>query len=173
MFDYPENYGPFVSFTRGEKTIIYTKDITSDNVDYYFNSLLNVLRDGINSDQVMSNFITYVFDDGTDVDLSIPDSYTNIALWKLVVMTGNHIEPKHLVFEDDFVADMIADFINNYLIIPYRKDMDNIRLNNIIDDIEYQFKSIDEFSMFLANTANLKDYRDLMNENPRAYDIMH
>ena len=173
MFDFPENYGPFVPFTEGKKLVIYTRDINTSNVDYYFQSLLNVLRDGINSIITATNFITYIFDDGIDVELSITDSYTNIILWKLVLLTGDTIKPNHLVFEEDFTANIIANFINKNLVIPYRKKYNNITLNNMIDECEKLFKTINEFSMFLANTSNLKDYIDLGNQNPEAYNIMH
>ena len=94
-------------------------------------------------------------------------------MWKLICISGSPILPEHLIFEEDFTAALIGKYINKYLIIPHRKDMENMKLNNIIDDVLFLFKNIDLFSMYLANTANLEDYIDLMNSNPEVYNIFH
>lgn len=168
-----DNYGPYREYAQGLQQTIYTKDITVDNVDQYFNSIINILKDGIETRIVSHNFITYVFDNGEDVELSLSDSYLNIIMWKLICISGSPILPEHLIFEEDFTAALIGKYINRYLIIPHRKDMENMKLNNIIDDVLFLFKNIDLFSMYLANTANLEDYIDLMNSNPEVYNILH
>ena len=173
MLDNYQNYGPFEQFARGYEQIIHTSDITSDNVIFYFNSLLNILKDGIDTEIVESHFIKYIFDTGDDIELSVPDSYVNIIMWSLVLYSGDRIRPEHIIFDEDFQAKQIANYINKFLIIPNRKHIVNIKLNNIIDDVLFLFKSIDKFSMYLSNTSNLKDYIDLMNENPEVYDILH
>lgn len=168
-----DNYGPYTEFAKGNQLTIYTRDITKENVDLYFNSIINIFKDGIETDIVSHNFIKYVFNDGNFIELSLPDSYINIIMWKLILITGDFIRPEHIMFDECFRASQISAYINKYLIIPHRKTISNMTLNNIIDDVLFLFKSIDSFSMYLANTANLKDYIELMNTNKEVYDILH
>ena len=46
-----------------------------------------------------------------------------------------------------------------------RKRFPNIVLNNVIDDALFNFSFVDEFSMYLANTINLEDTMNLMNQH--------
>lgn len=170
---YPENYGPLHDFALGKHVTIYTKDINNSNIDKYIIGVINILKDGIETEYVQGTPINIVFNDMMDIDTFIPDLFPNFIMWKMVTMINEKIESKHFIFEEDFTQNTIKNFVDNVLIKPHVRDTDNIVLNNIIDDVLCMYKYVDHFSMYLANTCNMDDYVRLMNENQEAYDCLH
>lgn len=168
-----EIYGPYVEFLKEEHMTVYTDNITKQTWDDYFRGLLNILKDGIETDLVKSGKLDVVFGNGKHIRLTVSDFFMNIIFWRMIVYTNFRIEPKHLFFSENITKNEIADYINKMLIIPNRKNTDVLVLNNIIDDTLYNFKYLNQFSLFLANTYCLHDDVLLMKASPRYREILH
>lgn len=172
-FAHPENYGVYLPFIEGEKMIIMTKNINRESWNMYYNCLLNLLKDGIDSEIVQTNFVTIVFEDDVELEISIPDLYINMILWYMLVRTNTKIMSRHIFFVDEIKNNCIKDYIDKFLIEDNRKTFSNRELNNIIDDTLCHFHDIDNFAMYLANTVNLEDNVFLMERCPEFYQCMH
>lgn len=173
MLDNLENYGVYSELVQNRKIIINTKDINIDNWDNHFASILNIFKDGIETDFVQSLFITVDFNGVIQVDLSITDYFFNLIMWYLIIRTGDPIEPKHLLFEKELTGRVIKKYIDNHFISINRKRFTNKELNNIIDDTLHAYSHINQFAFYLANTINLEDTLDLMKADPEVYDVLH
>ncbi len=167
------NYGPYAELVQTGKMIVDVSTININNYQTHLNSILNIMRDGIETDFVQSTFITVEFGNGVTVELSIMDYFFNIIMWYLMVRTNVPIEPKHIFFEEAITKNVIKDYIDDHFIDINRKKYSNIELNQIISDTLETYKYIDEFSMYLCNTINLEDTIDLMNKYPEFNDIIH
>lgn len=170
---YLENYSIYADVITKGKATVYTKDITKENWEVHYNSILNILRDGVESDVVKYNFIEIIFDCGESVELTIPDYWYNLIMWYIIVTVGQRIQPKHLFFDEAITRRTIKKYIDKFFIDENLSKLPNMTLNNIIDDCMFRFGEIDEFSYYLANTINLEDFITLMNENPEFYNILH
>lgn len=169
-----EYYGPYVELVKQDKGFtINSNTITSETWDNHFNSILNILKDGIELPELHTKFITVIFDDGNTVDFTITDYFFNLIMWYLIVKVGYNVQPKHIFFEEAITKSAIKKYIDRHFIDVNRRRFDNITLNNIIDDALYKFTEIDQFSLFLANTINLEDTIDLMNKSKEFSDIIH
>ena len=168
-----KNYGIYGECAHGHTTVINTSDLTRENWGFHYNCILNLLRDGIETDDIQSSFIEVHFADGNKLDLTIPDYLLNLIMWNMLIRTNIPIESKHVFFADEIKKDTIKDYIDKFLIDTSRKRFTNKELNNIIDDTLYHMHDIDEFSMFLSNTVNLEDNVFLMEKNPEFYQCMH
>ena len=168
-----ENYGVYEENAHGHSTIINTNDLTKENWSYHYNSIINLLRDGIETDEVQGSFIEVHFADRKKLDLTIPDYLLNLIMWNMLIRTNIPIESKHIFFAKEIKKDTIKDYIDKFLIDTSRKRFTNKELNNIIDDTLYHMHDIDEFAMFLSNTVNLEDNVFLMEKNPEFYECMH
>ena len=168
-----KNYGVYAGIAKGNNVKIQVSSITNENWDSHYNSIFNLLRDGIETPEVQESFIKVTFADGITLELSIPDYLLNLIMWNMLIRTGCQIESKHVFFATEIKRDNIKDYIDTFLIDECRKRFSNKELNNIIDDTLYHFHDIDEFSMYLSNTVNLEDSIFLMNECPEFYDCMH
>ena len=77
---YPENYGYYAPLAYGEQIVVHTTDINIVNWNDHYKAILNMLKDGIYSDQVHKIMITVVFADGITLELSIFDYFINLII---------------------------------------------------------------------------------------------
>ena len=166
-------YYKFNEFIKEGKMTLKTSEINAGNWQELYGGIMNVMRDGIETDFVQKNFITVDFGDGDIVNLSIFDLYVNIIFWYPIAAQGQMIDGRHLHFPKTETQNTIKRFLDKYVIEVDRKVMDSVRLNNILDDTVHTFIESKEFSLYLANTINLKDIIDLMDACPEFDEIMH
>lgn len=167
-------YYLYGNLVRTGKILIRTRDITNKTWYDHYNGILNILRDGIETEYVQTMTITVQFDTGEDVDLLINDYYLNLLFWFPIIILGdNTIQPQHLVFKNALTGKDIKKYVDKFFVIPKKIKIDNKLLNNIVAETIEHFIDIDEFSMFLSNTLNLEDSIELMTANKDYYDLLH
>lgn len=170
---YPENYGIYKGIANNEPITIYTNNIIIDNYSDYYNNLLNIFKDGIETEQVQSYMIHIVFTNNIEVDLTLFDYWLNLVMWYLFVATDRQIMSSYLIFSDEFTTNIIKNYIDENLIDICRKSYTNIKLNNIIDDTIKKFHDIELFANYLSNTICLEDSAILMKYDKEFWDCMH
>lgn len=168
-----ENYGPYAELAQTGCITIHTQDINITNWKVHIHSIVNIMKDGIETDFVHNMKITVVFQDNQDINLTVFDYFFNLILWHLIIRTGDAITSKHIFFDECITKKSIKKYIDNKFINVYRSMFSNMELNNIIDDTMHEFSHIDLFSFYLCNTINIEDNLELMNKYPEFNDIMH
>ena len=167
------NYGPFAEFARTGKYTLNVSDITIDTWQSYYDGILNIFKDGIETDEVQRMMIHVNFQNNTNVDLSIFDYCLNLMFWKLLTEVNHPIWDVHLVFFENITKKSIKEYIDNVFVDQYRKKLPFIELNQTIDNVIGKFRDLRIFQMYLANTLNLEDTIDLMNKYPEFADTVH
>lgn len=167
------NYGRFIDLVQTGSIVLYTKDLTNDNIDDAFFSILNILKDGIEDPFVQNMKITVVFTDDESITLSIFDLFFNLIMWKLPLSVNDPLTSEFLFFDDAITRKTIKKYIDSKFLNKHRTTIDNIKLNQIIDDTLYKFKYIDDFSFYLFNTVNNEDTIELMNQNQTFWNCLH
>lgn len=153
---------------------IYTSEFASmEYLDEHFHQILNIMLDGIETQQVQNSIVYVHFTDGEVVKLSIFDYWFNLIFWGLPVQAGHDIDSRYLWFAEDITQDDISEYINEKFLAIDRMNFSNMQINNMIDEVMWKFQYIDKFSMFLYNTANNEDTIMLMQKDPEFYDAMH
>ena len=182
MLNNYQNYYMFADLVRTGKFYLRTSDITSSNWQEYYDGILNILKDNIETEEIKRFIITVDFGNNDIVDLTIFDLYFNIIMWYLVVKSGITLDGRALFCPKVINRKCIKKYFDRYIPIIvekfshiYKHDVKRITisLNNIIDDTLSKFSDVDSFSFFLANTINLKDTVDLMNNIPEFNDLVH
>ena len=169
-----ENYGPYKDIISGKKVRINVSSLgTSEQWQSHYDSVLNLFKDGVETECVQKGFVNIVFADGSDLDLSLADYLLNLIMWNMLIRTNIPIMPMHVFFANEIKKDTIKDYIDTFLIDTSRKSFTNKELNNIIDDTLYRMHDIDSFAMFLANTVNLEDNVFLMERCEAFNNCMH
>ena len=169
-----QNYGPFAQFAQTGSMTISVADIVPSNWDSYYEGLLNVFKDGIETEQIHNGFVVIYFDrEKIDCQLSIVDTFFNLVMWYLIINAGEDIKPYHVYFPDNITGKSIKKYIDDFFIRVNRKTMSNIQMNNLIDDMLTKLSVVNQFSMYFANTINLEDNITLMKANKEFYDILH
>ena len=168
-----QNYGDYIPLVQNGSIQVYTGNLTRENLNDHFYSILNIMRDGIETDFVQHMAINIQFVDNVDVTLSIFDYFLNLIMWNLPLNTDTPITSRFLFFQEKFNKNAIKNYIDDKFLIDNCKKYDTMTLCNIIDDTLYKFKYIDEFSLYLCNTINDEDTIELMNQNPEAWEYLH
>lgn len=171
--NYKDQYYPYKDLVETGRQTVYTKDINKDNIDIHFNSILNILKDGIETQEVQSMMIHVVFQNDKELDLAIFDYVINLMFWPLCTNVNHPIWDVHLVWFEDITKRSIKEYIDNIYIDRYRKTLPFIELNQTIDLVLGKFRELRPFQMYLANTLNLEDTIDLMNEYPEFNETIH
>lgn len=166
-------YYPYKDLCETEKQTIYTKDITNENINRHFYSIINILKDGIETPEVQSMMITVIFEDDVDVELSIFDYMYNLMFWQLRTSINKPITSLYLFFFEDITKKAIKSYIDNTFVDPYRKQIPFITTNQTIDAPMGKFRDLRQFQLYLANTLNLEDSLELMNKYPEFNDTVH
>lgn len=182
MLNNYQNYYMFADLVRTGRFYLRTSNITSSNWQEYYDGILNILKDNIETEEIKHFIITVDFGNNDVVDLTIFDLYFNIIMWYLVVKSGITLDARALFCPKIINRKCIKKYFDKYIPIIverfshiYKHDVKRITisLNNIIDDTLSKFSDVDSFSFFLANTINLKDTVDLMNNIPEFNDLVH
>lgn len=173
VLPYPENYGPYAAIAKGEIISIDVSVLTKETWQNHYDSVLNIFKDGIESEIVQSSFIRVKFADSVEIELALTDYLLNLIMWNMLIRTGIPICSKHIFFDDEIKKDTIKRYIDVFLIDENRKRFTNKELNNIIDDTLYRIHDIDMFAMFLSNTVNLEDNVFLMEKSDGFNECMH
>ena len=172
--EYKEHlYYPYKDLCQKGRCTIYTKDLNNSNIDTHFYSIINILKDGIETEEVQKMMIKVIFANDIDVELSIFDYCINLMFWNLCTSIDHPIYDVHLVFFEDITKKYIKQYIDNIFIDKYRKKIPFMVLNQTIDNVIGKFRDLRPFQMYLANTLNLEDTLDLMNNYEEFNDTIH
>lgn len=181
QFPYKENYGDYVPLTETGYCEIDTSVLNIKNWKYHLDSIINIMKDGIESEILQKGKICIKFSDGVQLRLSIFDYYFNLVMWNMILSINEPISSEYLFFEEAITKKTIKKYIDNKFIKKFKEkyvghikpNIINNLMNIIIDRSLYQFSNIDDFSLYFANTINIEDNIDLMKLYPEFNELMH
>lgn len=169
-----ENYGMYLELVDKGYITINAKDFTADNIEQHFNSIANILDDGIEDEAVHRMFIHLIFTDGEDVEFNIFHYLFNLMFYPIILRAGAEIDSTKIWFYEDITQKSIKSWIDHLYIKKYRTTIPQLELNQTIDSIFVKFnKRLSNYQEYLANTINMKDHIDLMNQYPDFYNAVH
>ncbi len=170
-----ENYGIYSDLVTNGIIDIYTKDINKSNIDQHFEWIINILKDGIEEDNIIHLKVHVIFTDNIDLNLFIIDYMFNLMYWSMIVSINKVISSKYW-----FPSNMIPHTVNNYkawiddrMVRPNTGKFDNIKLNRSIDNTVFKYTNLEPLQMYMANTVNIEDTIALMNKYKEFYDSVH
>ena len=169
----PDNYGIYSVLLDKGKMDVDANILTRRNIDDHFQCIINILSDGIETEQVQRMMINLKFVDGVNVDLTIFEYLFNLMVYTLPLEAGEKIDSDKLFWCEDITEDIIGDYINEKFIKRYRTKLPFIELNQTIDTIFCKFRDIKKFQWYLMNTVNLEDTCELMDKYPEFYEAVH
>ena len=148
-----ENYGPYADIVSRQKIHVSVSSITKETWQSHYDSVLNLFKDGIETECVQTGFVAVTFANGSTIDLSMADYLLNLIMWNMLIRTNVPIMPMHIFFSKEIKKDTIKEYIDRFLIDTSRKRFSNKELNNIIGYTLHKYHDIDSFAMFLSNTV--------------------
>lgn len=181
QFPYKENYGVYVDLTETGHCKIETKEMNIKNWNDHFQSIMNIMKDGIETELLHKAKIEVIFVDGPIVRLSIFDYFFNVIMWVLPLSMEEEITSEYIFFDRAVTKGTIKKYIDKKFIRKFKDKyigkmephLINTLMNVIIDRALGAFRNIDTFSFYLANTINIEDNITLMHQYPEFYNLLH
>lgn len=176
MIENYKNYFVYADAMRNlDSTInIYVPEITIQNIDDHIDAIYSILKDGIETEYIHGLIINISWGGDLNCDLYIIDYWFNLFMWKMILVNGQRIRPKHIFYSPELKKNHIAKYIDEFVLTRDNKiRLGNIFLNNNICEGVWAYSYIESFSYYLANTINNEDNIDLMNACPEFYDLLH
>lgn len=171
ILPYKENYFMFEELVNTGSQTINTVEVNDGNIDRYFTGLLNILKDGIERDEVQSVKIQINYADGPSIKLTLFDLFSNMIMWKTWTATGRVIESDSFFFEEALTKPLIKRFLDKTFVDPFRDKLEIIHMNNILDDANYYYGLVDDFGFYLSDTVCAEDTSELMDISPRFREL--
>ena len=170
-----ENYGIYSELVKNRIITIYTKDINDNNIDTHFNWILNILKDGLEREEVQTLRIHIVFADNVETEMFIIDYMYNLMFWSIITVTNKPLTSFYFYpsMLEPHTKNAMKKWIDNKFIRPNIKNLDMIDMNQAIDRSQSKYIDLENFQMWLANTTNLEDTIDLMNKYPDFNATIH
>lgn len=167
-------YYVYANLVRTGEIVVKSDQINIKTWQSHYDGILNILRDGIETEFVQRLFITVDYGNNEYVRLSIMDYYVNLLLWySIVALNDQPLGPQHLFFPQNITRKNLKKYEDEHFVIPHKDNTSNKIINNVIADSMFHYIDLDEFSMFLANTLNLEDSVELMTKCPGYYQVLH
>nr|DAO78288.1 MAG TPA: DNA-directed RNA polymerase subunit alpha [Caudoviricetes sp.] len=166
-----ENYYIYQDIIEKGKFELDVRDITIENYYDHFNAITNILRDGIELEEIQNSKI-YVKINGEIIPFTITEYWINLMFWTIPIYAEFGVS-REFIFDTNTITKSYIKQYFDKIIKKIGNSVDFISLNNLIDEAIYKMKYVNEFAMYLSNTLNFKDTIDLMREYPEFNESMH
>lgn len=185
------NYYIYADMVRNRTGIeLYVPEaLARDNIDDHIEAILNILKDGIETDYVHDVKITLRWENDVYCRLTIFDYWLNLFVWEMLLKTGTHIRPKHIFLGTksntpgndpnrltpwEVKRKDIRQYINKYVLTLENKiNIGNHDLNKIVAYSMSRISYLEHFAFYFANTINNEDDIALMNACPEYDALIH
>lgn len=100
---------------------------------------------------------------------------TNLMFWEplAVLEKFEDLSTNHFVDAKGITSKSIEAYVNNYIILPYRKEIGNRRLNTVIHDMIHRLSRIStDFNMILGLSINAETFMEVADKNEEFNQII-
>ena len=140
--NYKPQYFVYKDLVETGRQTVKTKDINANNIDFYFQGIINIFKDGIETKEVRNMMVHVIFTDKVEVNLTLFDFVYNVMFWCLFAKVGTPIESIHIVFPENMTKKYIANYIDTLFIDRYRNKYSIMVLNQTIDVAIGKFRDL-------------------------------
>ena len=142
----------------------------------FINEILDYLKAGFEVKELRECPVHFKFhEDGYIYTVQLRHFLTNLIFWEPLISLDSvdSIDESFLINPERLSSGYIKSYIDNKIVIPYRKKVSNRKLNKIIHDLIYNLSKIStDFSILFGLTMNIETFIDVANKNERFNEII-
>ena len=143
----------------------------------FIKEIFDYLRAGFEIKELRECPVYFRFHENTDIHaMQLRHFLTNLIFWEplIVLDSVEYLDDEFIIDTSRLSSKYIKNYIDEKLIIPYRKKISNRKLNKIIHDLIFNLSKIStDFHLLLGLTINVESFIDVANKNPRFNEIIH
>lgn len=162
-------------------TVFVINDIVADGKKAYrahIEKIYDTIKQGFEKKQFREFPVKFKFnnDDARTYILQLRHYLTNLMFWGPFVRLGleEELNEEHIVDCSLISTDFIKSYLDYKLIMPYREEFSNKKMNQVIADMLYNLSRISvDFTLLMGLSLNLETFIDVANRNKRFDEILH
>lgn len=162
-------------------TIYVIGDIVANGKKEYrahIETIYDTIKQGFEKKQFREFPVKFKFrnDDARVYTLQLRHYLTNLMFWGPFVRLGleDELNEEHLVDCSKISTSLIKQYLDMKLIIPYREEFSNKKMNQVIAEMLYNLSRISvDFTLIMGLSLNLETFIDVAKRNKRFDEILH
>lgn len=170
------NVKDIINFFSTNMYVIDQKMENKQTYKKFINEILDYLKAGFEIKELRECPVHFKFhENGYIYTVQLRHFLTNLIFWEpLIVLDAvDSINESFLIDPTKLSSGYIKSYIDNKIVIPYRKKVSNRKLNKIIHDLIYNLSRIStDFSILFGLTMNIETFIDVANKNERFNEII-
>ena len=170
------NVKDIINFFSTNMYVIDQKMENKQTYKKFINEILDYLKAGFEIKELRECPVHFKFhEDGYIYTVQLRHFLTNLIFWEplIVLEAVDSIDESFLIDPTKISSGYIKSYIDNKIVIPYRKKVSNRKLNKIIHDLIYNLSRIStDFSILFGLTMNIETFIDVANKNERFNEII-
>lgn len=153
--------------------------VDKESYKMYFNKFYTYMKQGFERKEVRTHPIKFRFtsNEAEPVKtMEIRHMIVNMIYWYAFIMMKNteELNSSHIMDCYHLTGSYIDNWINTYIIDPYRKLFSNKKMNHILEKIIDKSKKISEdFNVIMAMSMDMESFIKLANKNPKYNASIH
>lgn len=159
--------------------IIVIEDMMVSNKVYseFIEEIFDALRAGFEHKELRECPVFFRFHQDTEIHtLQLRHFLTNIIFWQPLITLNvvDRLDESFMVNPQQISSKYIKSYIDSKLVIPFRRQVSNKKLNVTIHDLIFNLSKIStEFNILLGLTINIESFINVAKVNPRFNEIIH
>lgn len=174
------DYDEFCEFLDSQVFLVHDMLLADiENYNMYFNKFYTYMKQGFERPEVRKHPIRFKFTDNPREpvkEMEIRHMIVNMIHWRpfIIMDKVEDLGPQHVMDCKHLTAKYRDNWINTYIIDPYRKMFSNDRMNIIIERVIADSVTIsNDFNVIMAMTMNIESFIDIESKNKRVSEIIH
>lgn len=168
---------PLITVLQRRVQIIEELMVDKKTYTQHMDTMYNYIKQGFEYEELRKCPVKFKFlkEDKKVHTLELRHYVTNLMVWEAFMRVGVISDMNASLLFDckKITANYIKDYIDRNVIIPYRKEISNKKMNKICHDIIYNLSRIsNDFNIILGMTINIETFIDLADRNPRFNEII-
>lgn len=174
------DYDEFCRFLDSQVFLIHDMLLADiENYEMYFSKFYDYMKQGFERPEVRKHPIKFKFTDNPKEpvrEMEIRHMIVNMIHWRpfIVMDKVEDLGPQHIMDCYNFTPKYAENWINSYIIDPYRKEFSNAKMNMICERIVADSVRIsNDFNLIMAMGMNLESFIWIDKKNPRVHEIFN
>ena len=172
------DYEEFCNFLDSQVFLVHDMLLADvENYEMYFKKFYDYMKQGFERPEVRKHPIRFKFADNEREpvkEMEIRHMIVNMIHWRpfIIMDKVEELGPQHIMDCRNFTQKYRDNWINTFIIDPYRKEFSNSRMNIIIERIiADSVKISNDFNVIMAMSMNIESFINIANKNPRVNEI--
>lgn len=156
--------------------IIHDQMSSKKTYKNFIKEIFNYLRAGFEVKELRECPVYFKFNNDSEIkSLQLRHFLTNLIFWEPLIALDSidYLDDSFLVDPTKISSRYIKSYIDEKIIVPYRKKISNRKLNKVIHDLIFNLSRVStDFNPILGLTMNIESFMTVANKNPRFNEII-